>query len=67
MGVVLFVVALVWGSLSAQFLVQVITSLVLARIYAVALFSSKVPKSDNLIGVGVSAVQAVIFAMLFVA
>ena len=42
MAALIFIAGLVWGSLSAQFLVQTITSIVLALIYLAALASSKV-------------------------
>lgn len=67
MTALIFIGAVIWGSLSAQFLVQTITSLIIASVYLVALaFSKEVPKAMNAVGSIVALVQAIIFAALFV-
>jgi hypothetical protein len=65
MGVLKFVGAIVWGALSAQFLVQTVTSFIIAIIYVTGLACSKVAKSHNAIGSAVSVAQVVVFAALF--
>jgi hypothetical protein len=47
MTFLIFIVAIVWGALPAQFLVQTITSLVVVIIYLSGLAFSDVPKSRN--------------------
>lgn len=61
-----FLVAVVWGSLSAQFLVQVVACLIISVVYLSGLLFSRVPKVLNAGGTAVSFVQAIIFAALFV-
>jgi hypothetical protein len=58
---------IIWGALSAQFLVQTVTSLVVAIIYLSGLAFSKVAKSRNATGFAVSAAQVLVFAALFYA
>jgi hypothetical protein len=65
MAAFIFIAGLIWGSLSAQFLVQTITSLIIALVYLAALASAKVPRAMNVAGCGVSLLQAIIFAALF--
>lgn len=65
MNVILFVVGLLWGALSAQFVVQTVTSLCVATIYLSALISSQVPKRMNLAGGLVAFVQAIVYGLLF--
>jgi K+-sensing histidine kinase KdpD len=65
-GILTFVVAVAWGSLSAQFLVQVITSVVVALVYITGIAFSKVARGNNLMGALTGLLQAIIFAALFV-
>lgn len=65
MAALIFIAGFIWGSLSAQFLVQTITSLIIALVYLAALASTKVPRAMNAAGCGVSLLQAIIFAALF--
>lgn len=65
MGAMLFVGAIAWGSLSALFLVQAITSLIIASIYLAGLAFSKVSRDLNGKGAMASLVQAIVFAVLF--
>lgn len=65
-GILIFVVAVIWGSLSGQFLVQVVTSFVVAAVCITATFFSKVPKSMNLTGAPTSFAQSIMFGILFV-
>jgi hypothetical protein len=65
MTTLIFIGGIIWGSLSAQFLVQTITSLIVTSICLAALAFSKVPKATNAVGGLVSLVQAIIFASLF--
>jgi hypothetical protein len=65
MSALIFIAGLIWGSLSAQFLVQTITSLIIASVYLAALASAKVPRTWNAAACGVSLLQAIIFAALF--
>jgi hypothetical protein len=66
MGVILFIGAIIWGSLSAQFLVQAITSAIIASIFLAALVFSEVPRNMNVAGAVVSLAQAILFAALFI-
>jgi hypothetical protein len=66
MTALIFIGGIIWGSLSAQFLVQTITSLIIASINVVALAFSKVPKNMNAGASLVSLVQAIVFAALFI-
>lgn len=65
MAALIFIGALIWGALSAQFLAQVISSCVNAFIYMAAIPFSKVDKSNNGIGLAVSVAQALMFGLLF--
>jgi hypothetical protein len=65
MTALLFLVALVWGSLSAQFFVQATTSLILSLICFSGLVFSRVSKALNAAGTFVSLIQALVFAGLF--
>ncbi|MGB7034088.1 MAG: hypothetical protein WBD71_01065 [Xanthobacteraceae bacterium] len=60
-----FIAAVVWGSLSAQFLVQVVSSLITGFVYLSGLLFSRVSKSITAIGTLVGFIQAVVFAALF--
>jgi hypothetical protein len=60
-----FIAALIWGSLSGQFLVQAVTSLLIAFVCFSGLVFSQVSKSRTAIGTAVSFVQAIVFAALF--
>jgi hypothetical protein len=61
-----FAVAVIWGSLSAQFLVQTILSFVIALLYLVGVAFSKVSKALNATGFLMSFVQSVTFGVIFV-
>jgi len=65
MAVLIFVWSIVWGALSAQFLVQTVTSLIIAAIFLAGLAFSKVAKSRNATGFGASAAQVLVFGALF--
>jgi hypothetical protein len=67
MAALVFITGFVWGSLSAQFLVQILTSLIISFVYLAGLTSNKVPRTMNAAGCGVSLLQAMVFAALFVA
>ena len=43
-GILSFIVGVIWGSLSAQFLVQVVTSFVVTLVYLGAIMSAKVSR-----------------------
>jgi hypothetical protein len=60
-----FIAAVIWGSLSAQFLVQVVTSLIISGVYLSGLLFSRVAKSFTAGGTVVSFIQAIVFAALF--
>jgi hypothetical protein len=66
MAIVIFSVAIIWGSLSAQFLVQVTTSLVVSLVYLAGIALSKVSRAMNLMGALTSFGQSIIFGILFV-
>jgi hypothetical protein len=65
MTALILIAGIVWGSLSAQFLVQTITSLIIASISLAGLAFSKVPKDMNAAGCIAALAQAAIFAVLF--
>jgi hypothetical protein len=65
MAVLIFVGAIIWGSLSAQFLVQTVTSFIIAIIFLSGLAFSKVAKSFNATGFAVSVAQVLLYAALF--
>ena len=46
-GILIFVVTVVWGSLSGQFLVQVVTSFVVTAVSIAGIIFSKVSKGIN--------------------
>src|SRR5271163_4004285 len=62
----IFVLALIWGSLSAQFLLQTITALIGSLICLTAIPFSKVSKLMNAGGGLALLLQAIIFGALFV-
>jgi hypothetical protein len=65
MAMLIFVWAIIWGSLSAQFLMQTVTSFIIAIIYLSGLAFSKVVKSRNATGFAVSVVQVLLYGALF--
>jgi hypothetical protein len=65
MAVLIFIWSIVWGALSAQFLVQAVASLIIALIFLAGLAFSKVAKSLNTIGFVTSAAQVLLFGALF--
>jgi hypothetical protein len=65
-GILIFVVAVIWGSLSAQFLVQVITSFVLASVYLTAIIFAKVSRGTNSARALASFLQSISFGIVFV-
>lgn len=65
MTVLSVIAGIVWGALSAQFLMQTITSLIVASIFLAGLAFSKVPKGMNVAGSIAALAQAAIFAVLF--
>ena len=65
MSVLRFIVALIWGSLSAQLFLQAVISFVIAVVYFVALIFSKVRKSSNATGGLVSFGESFLFIVLF--
>ncbi len=64
-AVLIFIWSIAWGSLSAQFFVQTVASLIIALIFSTGLAFSKVAKSRNTIGFGTSAAQVLLFGALF--
>jgi hypothetical protein len=65
MAVLIFLGAIIWGSLSAQFLVQTVTSFTIGIIYFSGLVFSKVAKSRNATGFAVSVAQVLLYGALF--
>jgi hypothetical protein len=61
-----FVISVVWGSLSAQFLVETISFFTTACIYLYGLLFSRVKKRLNAFFFGTALTQAALFAVLFV-
>ena len=61
-----FIAAVVWGSLSAQFLVQVVTSLIIGFVFLSGLMFSRVRKSLTAQGAAAGFIQAIVFAALLV-
>jgi hypothetical protein len=61
----MFIVSVIWGALSAQFLLQSLVSLIIGGIYLVALPFSPVSKILNLTGGLIGLGQFVMFAALF--
>jgi hypothetical protein len=45
MSILIFIVALIWGSLAAQFFIQTIISFIIASLYVVALAFSRVKRT----------------------
>jgi hypothetical protein len=66
MAIAIFLLSIIWGSLSAQFAVQVVTSFVIAFIYLAGVIFSKLSKVMNLTGALTSLGQSIMFAILFV-
>ena len=66
MSVLLFIGSFAWGALTAQFLVQILSSLTSACIYLYGLLFSRVKKRLNAIFFATSLTQAVVFAILLV-
>ena len=64
-AILIFVGAVIWGSLSAQFLVQAMLSFAIALICLAGIVFSKVSKTQNIIGALTSLVQSIIFGILF--
>jgi hypothetical protein len=64
-GIFIFLVAVIWGSLSGQFVVQVVTSFVIAIIYLAGIPFSKVSRGMNFTGALVSVGQTIFFTVLF--
>ena len=65
MGALIFVLAIVWGSLSSQFLVQTVTSLILAAVYLTGIAFSKVSRIVNCAGTLATLAQVIVFGALF--
>ena len=65
MGVLIFILAIVWGSLSAQFLMQTVTSLILASVYLTGFAFSKVSRTVNGAGTAATLAQVIVFGALF--
>lgn len=65
MAAVVFVSAAIWGSLSAQFLVQAILSLCIALLHLSGIAFSKVSRAMNSTGFLTSLFQSIIFGVLF--
>lgn len=60
-----FIGAIVWGSLAAQFLVQIIASLLIAAVYLYGLLFSPVKMTITAAGLAGALAQALVFAALF--
>jgi hypothetical protein len=66
-GILIFALAVVWGSLSGQFLAQAVTSLVAAVVYIIAAITgSPVCKVRNLTGTLISFSHAIVYSMLLI-
>jgi hypothetical protein len=65
MSALLFIAAVIWASLSAQFLVQIIVCCINAVICVSALMFSEVSKALNAIGSLVAVAQTLLFFGLF--
>jgi len=61
----LFIAAMIWGSLSAQFLVQTITCFIIGIVCVSGLMFSQVSRVLNAIGTLVAIVQTLVFLGLF--
>jgi hypothetical protein len=64
--ILIFIGAVIWGSLSAQFLMQAIVSLIVSLICLAAVAFSRVSKLNNATGALTSFLQSIIFGALFV-
>jgi hypothetical protein len=64
-GILSFIVAVIWGSLSAQFLVQVVTSFAITLVYLAAIISAKVSRVTNCAGALTSFLQSIMFGIFF--
>jgi hypothetical protein len=64
-GILSFIVGVIWGSLSAQFLVQVVTSLIVVFVYLAGVALSKVSRAMNFAGALAGVGQTLIFGILF--
>jgi hypothetical protein len=65
-AVVIFVLAVIWGSLAAQFLVQLVVSFIIALLSLAGVVFSKVSKIMNMVGALTALFQSIIFGVLFV-
>jgi len=65
MAIVIFVVAVVWGSLSAKFLVQTGVSFIIALLYLTAILFSKVSKVMNMTVALMAFLQSIMFGRSF--
>jgi hypothetical protein len=61
-----FFLAILWGSLSAQFSVQVVVSFIIALVHLSGVFFSKVSAAMNLTGALTGFAQSIMFGALFV-
>src|ERR1700730_11475985 len=59
-----FIIAVIWGSLSSQFLVQVVSSLVIGFVYLVGAVLSTVSRAMNFTGALISIGQTLLFGVL---
>jgi hypothetical protein len=62
---VIFILAIIWGSLSGQFLVQVMTSFVIAIINFLGIAFSKVSRAMTFAGAFAGLSQTILFGVLF--
>ena len=62
-GILSFIVAVIWGSLSAQFLVQVVTSVAVTLVYLAAIISRKVSRNMNFAGALTGFFQSIMYAI----
>jgi hypothetical protein len=65
--VLVIVVAIIWGSLAGQFLVQIVASGIIMIIYLAATIFAKVLKGMNAVGSLVGLGQMFLFSILFFA
>lgn len=66
MQIVYLIAAIIWGAVSAQFLVQIISSFVTATIFLYGLFFSRVNRRITGPGFVAAIAQVVLFGVLFV-
>lgn len=64
--ILIFVIAVMWGSLSGQFLVQTMTFVILTGVYLSGIIFSRVSKGINFAGVIVGVSQSMMFGTLVV-